>query len=48
MLELIAKLSEQNYNNKPLNELYLLGYASQRQEFFTSGKDKDAGDGANN
>lgn len=47
MLELIAKLSEQNYNNKPLNELYLLGYASQRQEFFTSRKDKNAGDGEN-
>ena len=47
MLELIVKLSEQNYNNKPLNELYLLGYASQRQEFFTSRKDKNAGDGEN-
>ena len=47
MLELIVKLSEQNYNNKPLNELYLLGYASQRQAFFASRKDKNAGNGEN-
>lgn len=35
----------EDFNDKPLDELYLLGYASQRQEFFTSRKNKTAGDG---
>ena len=47
MEELLAEMPIEDFNDKPLNELYLLGYASQRQEFFTSRKDKDAGDGEN-
>lgn len=44
MLELIDSIPFEDYNNKPLDELYLLGYASQKQYFFTSKKDKAAGD----
>lgn len=38
MLELIASIPMEDFTNKPLDELYLLGYASQRQEFFSSKK----------
>ena len=48
MEELLAGMPIGDFSDKPLNELYLLGYASQRQEFFTSRKDKNAGDGENN
>ncbi len=44
MLELIDSIPLEDYNNKPLDELYLLGYASQRQEFFTPRKEKAAAD----
>lgn len=44
MLQLLDSIPIEDYNNKPLDELYLLGYASQRQEFFTSKKDKAAAD----
>ncbi|WP_455501048.1 type I-C CRISPR-associated protein Cas8c/Csd1 [Gemmiger sp.] len=33
MLELLDRLGKELYNNKPLNELYLLGYASQTMDF---------------
>lgn len=45
MLDLLAEIPMEDFNDKPLDELYLLGYASQRQEFFTSRKNKTAGDG---
>ncbi len=47
MLELIASIPPEDFSNKPLDELYLLGYASQRQEFFTPRKGKAAGDDGN-
>lgn len=33
MLDLIDQLGEENFTNKPLSELYLLGYSSQRMAF---------------
>lgn len=33
MLDLIDCLGKEDFNNKPLNELYLLGYSSQLMEF---------------
>lgn len=44
MLRLIADIPAEDFNNRPLDELYLLGYASQRQAFFTPQNDKAAGD----
>lgn len=34
MEELIARLGMEDFNNKPLSELYLLGYACQMNEFY--------------
>lgn len=34
MLKLLDRIPIDEFNNAPLNELYLLGYASQRAEFF--------------
>lgn len=34
MLQLIDRIPIDQYNDQPLNELYLLGYASQQMEFF--------------
>lgn len=39
MLRLIARIPAEQFNDQPLTELYLLGYACQRAEFF---KAKDA------
>lgn len=39
MLRLIARIPAEHFNDQPLTELYLLGYACQRAEFF---KAKDA------
>ena len=33
MLELIAKIPKDDFNNKPLNEKYLLGYAKMKMDF---------------
>lgn len=44
MLELIDSIPLEDFNNKPLDELYLLGYASQRQEFFTPRRENAAAD----
>ena len=33
MLDLIDQLGEENFTNKPLSELYLLGYSSQLMAF---------------
>ena len=34
MLQLIARIPAEQFNDQPLTELYLLGYACQRAEFF--------------
>lgn len=34
MLKLLDRIPIKEFNNDPLSELYLLGYASQRAEFF--------------
>ena len=34
MLQLIDRIPAEQFNNQSLTELYLLGYASQREEFF--------------
>ncbi len=34
MLSLIDRIPPEDFTNAPLNELYLLGYASQRAEFY--------------
>ena len=34
MLQLIARIPADQFNDQPLTELYLLGYACQRAEFF--------------
>ena len=34
MLKLLDRIPIEEFNNEPLSELYLLGYASQRTEFF--------------
>ena len=34
MLKLLDQIPIELFNNEPLSELYLLGYASQRAEFF--------------
>lgn len=34
MLQLIDRIPLEEFNDRPLTELYLLGYASQRQAFF--------------
>ena len=39
MLRLIARIPTEQFNDQPLSELYLLGYACQRAEFF---KTRDA------
>lgn len=36
MLELLDRINLNGFNNSPLNELYLLGYASQMQEFWAA------------
>ena len=40
MLQLIARIPMEQFNDQPLTELYLLGYSCQRAEFFK--KDADA------
>lgn len=34
MLQVLDRIPVSDFNDKPLSELYLLGYASQRAEFF--------------
>ena len=34
MLQLIARIPVEQFNDQPLTELYLLGYTCQRAEFF--------------
>ena len=34
MLRLIARIPAEQFNDQPLTELYLLGYACQRAEFY--------------
>ena len=34
MLQLIARIPTEQFNDQPLTELYLLGYACQRAEFY--------------
>ena len=34
MLQLIARIPADQFSDQPLTELYLLGYACQRAEFF--------------
>lgn len=41
MLELISRMDEKSYNDEPLSEKYLLGYASQRIAFEEQNKEKD-------
>ena len=38
MLKLLDRIPIEEFNNEPLSELYLLGYASQRTEFFKKSK----------
>lgn len=38
MLKLLDRIPIEEFNNAPLSELYLLGYASQRIEFFKKSK----------
>ena len=40
MLSLIDRIPPEDFTNAPLNELYLLGYASQRQAFFKDAASK--------
>ena len=42
MLRLIARIPAEQFNDQPLTELYLLGYACQRAEFFKAKEAKDA------
>ncbi len=44
MLQLLDRIPIEEFNNVPLNELYLLGYASQRAAFF---KKQDAAQASN-
>lgn len=44
MLDLIASIPQEDFNNKPLDELYILGFACQRRDFFTPKKEKAADD----
>jgi CRISPR-associated protein Csd1 len=41
MLELISRINEKSYNDEPLSEKYLLGYASQRMDFEEQNKEQD-------
>ena len=34
MLQILARIPTSEFNDQPLSELYLLGYACQRAEFF--------------
>ena len=40
MLRLIDRIPLEEFNDRPLTELYLLGYASQRQAFFKDAASK--------
>ena len=40
MLQLIDRIPLEEFNDQPLSELYLLGYASQRQAFFKDAASK--------
>lgn len=42
MLQLISRIPMEQFNEQPLTELYLLGYACQREEFFKKKADKNA------
>ena len=42
MLRLITRIPAEQFNDQPLTELYLLGYACQRAEFFKAKEVKDA------
>ena len=44
MLRLIARIPAEQFNDQPLTELYLLGYACQRTEFFKAKDAKEAKD----
>lgn len=44
MLRLIDRIPLEEFNDRPLSELYLLGYASQRQEFFKNAEAAKSGD----
>ena len=41
MLQLIARIPTEQFNDQPLTELYLLGYACQRAEFFKKAETPD-------
>lgn len=38
MLQLIARIPAEQFSDQPLTELYLLGYACQREDFFEKAK----------
>ncbi len=42
MLQLISRIPMEQFNEQPLTELYLLGYACQREEFFKKKAAKNA------
>lgn len=40
--EISDKFKIEDFNDRPLSGLYLLGYSSQRNDLYTSKKDKEA------
>ena len=47
MLKLIDRIPADEFNNEPLSELYMLGYASQRAEFMKKSNSKEENDNDN-